>query len=55
MQFYVVYIREAHPIDGLSPLGGNGAKNLCANFSNWVNIYNSTYNPNRKRNFQGSN
>ncbi len=24
MQFYVVYIREAHPIDGLSPLGGNG-------------------------------
>ena len=24
MQFYVVYIREAHPLDGRSPLGGDG-------------------------------
>ena len=24
VQFFVVYIREAHPIDGRSPLGGNG-------------------------------
>lgn len=24
MQFFVVYIREAHPLDGTSPLGGGG-------------------------------
>ena len=24
MEFFVVYIREAHPLDGRSPLGGNG-------------------------------
>jgi hypothetical protein len=25
VQFFVVYIREAHPLDGRSPMGGNGA------------------------------
>jgi len=24
VQFFVVYIREAHPLDGASPLGGGG-------------------------------
>jgi hypothetical protein len=25
VQFFVIYIREAHPLDGRSPMGGNGA------------------------------
>ncbi|MCP3903625.1 MAG: hypothetical protein GY715_08315 [Planctomycetes bacterium] len=25
VQFFVVYIREAHPLDGASPMGGGGA------------------------------